>query len=324
MGGGGVDNWLTFGSALGMDAMPFDTLRQSAKPVVAAVNGCVRAAACRSLCADMAVVSERATFRVPGLYRGIADTYYSQMLARLIGPVRTRDLMFTGRTPDRRGGAGLGHGRPVVPHDELLDAAREVLAQCCRTAPGARSVVKASIDNYLGLYDRIGMQRSLGSPESIEGFMAFRIGAPGWVHPDLRIDGRLWVRRTVGRMASDQMKNGRLWVPLIIGLILGAAVATSTGHRWWSTVGVLIGAAAGGVIELVRRRAQRLITPAGMSRSISASQILADMSDGARQSPRGERTAVRHLRAVGQRGSLELAERSRTVGRTPAASAGSL
>jgi len=53
-------------------------------------------------------------------------------------------------------------------------------------------VVKASIDNYLGLYDRIGMQRSLGSPESIEGFMAFKERrSPSWVHPDLRIDGRL-------------------------------------------------------------------------------------------------------------------------------------
>ncbi len=80
----------------------------------------------------------------------------------------------------------------VVPHDELAEAAREVLAQCCRTAPVARSVVKSSIDNYLGLYDRIGMQRSLGSPESIEGFMAFKERrSPEWVHPDLRIDGRL-------------------------------------------------------------------------------------------------------------------------------------
>ena len=100
------------------------------------------------------------------------------MLARLIGPVRTRDLMFTGRTLTAAEAQDWGMVARVVPHDELLDAAREVLAQCCRTAPGARSVVKASIDNYLGLYDRIGMQRSLGSPESIEGFMAFRIGAP--------------------------------------------------------------------------------------------------------------------------------------------------
>lgn len=56
----------------------------------------------------------------------------------------------------------------------------------------ARSVVKSTIDSYIGLYDRIGMQRSLGSPESIEGFLAFKERrSPEWVHPDLRIDGRL-------------------------------------------------------------------------------------------------------------------------------------
>lgn len=58
-------------------------------------------------------------------------------------------------------------------------------------------------------------------------------------------------------MASEQTKNGRLWYPLIIGLILGVGVATPTGQWWWSTVGVLVGAAVGGVIELVYRRAQR-------------------------------------------------------------------
>ena len=118
MGGGGVDNWLTFGSALGMDAMPFDTLRQSAKPVVAAVNGLCQGGGLQiALCADMAVVSERATFRVPELYRGIADTYYSQMLARLIGPVRTRDLMFTGRTLTAAEAQDWGMVARVVPHD---------------------------------------------------------------------------------------------------------------------------------------------------------------------------------------------------------------
>src|SRR3982074_1402745 len=100
MGGGdGSDNWLTFGSALGMDVTPFETLRQSVKPVVSAVNGLCQGGGLQiALCSDMTVVSDRATFRVPELFRGIADTYYSQMLARLIGPVRTRDLMFTGRT----------------------------------------------------------------------------------------------------------------------------------------------------------------------------------------------------------------------------------
>jgi enoyl-CoA hydratase/carnithine racemase len=129
---------------------------------------------------------------VPELYRGIADTYYSQMLARLIGPVRTRDLMFTGRTLTAAEALDWGMVARVVPHDELADAAREVLAQCCRTAPGARAVIKSSLDNYLGLYDRIGMRSSLGAPESIEGFLAFKERrSPAWVHPQLRIEGRL-------------------------------------------------------------------------------------------------------------------------------------
>jgi enoyl-CoA hydratase len=67
-----------------------------------------------------------------------------------------------------------------------------VLGQCCRTAPAARSVVKASLDNYLGLFDRIGMRASFGSPEAVEGFRAFKDRrSSGWVHPALRTDGRL-------------------------------------------------------------------------------------------------------------------------------------
>ncbi len=193
MGGGGSDNWMSFGSALGMDALPFETLRQSAKPVVAAVNGLCQGGGLQiALCADMAVVSDRATFRVPELYRGIADTYYSQMLARLIGPVRTRDLMFTGRTLTAHEALDWGMVARVVPHAELPEAAREVLARCCRTAPDARAAIKSSLDNYLGLYDRIGMQASLRKPEAAEGFRAFKERrSPDWVHPALRLDGRL-------------------------------------------------------------------------------------------------------------------------------------
>jgi enoyl-CoA hydratase/carnithine racemase len=114
------------------------------------------------------------------------------MLARLIGPVRTRDLMFTGRTLSAHEALDWGMVARVVPHDELLGAAREVLGQSCRTAPGARTLVKSSLDDYLGLYDRIGMQSSLGAPESIEGFVAFKERrSPDWVHPALKLDERL-------------------------------------------------------------------------------------------------------------------------------------
>ena len=192
-GGDGSDNWLTFGAALNMDVTPFETLRQSVKPVVSAVNGLCQGGGLQiAICSDMAVVSDRATFRVPELYRGIADTYYSQMLTRLIGPVRTRDLMFTGRVLSAQEAVDWGMMARVVPHDDLLDAAREVLTQCCRTAPRARGVVKSSIDNYLGLYDRIGMKASYSGDEARQGFIAFKERrSPDWVHPDLRTNGRL-------------------------------------------------------------------------------------------------------------------------------------
>jgi enoyl-CoA hydratase len=193
LGQGGVDDWMDFASTMGMDVTPFDVLRQSSKPVVAAVNGLCQGGGLQiAMCSDLAVVSERATFRVPELFRGIADTYYSQMLARLIGPVRTRDLMFTGRTLSAAEALDWGMVARVVPHDDLFDVSTELLAQCCRTAPAARGVIKASLDNYMGLYDRIGMQASLFGPETREGFMAFKEKrSPSWVHPDLRVDGRL-------------------------------------------------------------------------------------------------------------------------------------
>lgn len=187
------DNWMDFAATLSMDVTPFDTLRTSAKPVVSAVNGLCQGGGLQiAMCSDMAVVSERATFRVPELYRGIADTYYSQMLARMIGPVRTRDLMLTGRILTAQEALSWGMVSRVVAHDDLMGASREVLAQCCRTAPGARALVKASLDNYMGLYDRVGMKTSLDGPEAVEGFMAFKEKrSPTWVHPDLQIDGRL-------------------------------------------------------------------------------------------------------------------------------------
>ena len=192
-GGGGTDDWITFGAALGMDVTPFDAVRTSAKPVVSAVNGLCQGGGLQiALCSDLSVVSERATFRVPELFRGYADTYYSQMLVRLIGPVRTRDLMFTGRVLSAQEALDWGMVTRVVPHDGLLSAAKDLLAQSCRTAPRARGVIKSSIDNYLGLYDRIGMTSSLCDDEAREGVRAFKERrSPEWVHRELRAEGRL-------------------------------------------------------------------------------------------------------------------------------------
>jgi enoyl-CoA hydratase/carnithine racemase len=187
------DNWADFNAAPGaFDVLPFDVLRQSVKPVVSAVNGiCQGGGLLIAMCSDLAVVSERAVFRVPELLRGISDTYYAQLLVRLVGPVRTRDLMFTGRRLSAAEALDWGLVSRVVPHDELMTAATGALIEIAQTAPEARRDIKRVLDQYIGLHDRIAMFDSLRRPESREGFAAFiEKRSPGWVPAPLRREGR--------------------------------------------------------------------------------------------------------------------------------------
>jgi len=186
------DTWIDF-STLAGDITPFDMLRQSAKPVVSAVNGiCQGGGFMIALCSDATVVSERATFRVPELFRGIADLYYAQLLPRIVGIVRTRDLMLTGRVLTAEEALDWGLVTRVVPHDEVVSAAVELLGQICRTAPDARLQMKRVLDGYVGLHDRIGMASSNRGPERIEGFRAFKERrSPEWVPTELHQNGRL-------------------------------------------------------------------------------------------------------------------------------------
>jgi enoyl-CoA hydratase len=193
LAGADEDGWGDLPSLLFMDLTPFDALRQARKPVVSAVNGlCQGGGLMIAMLSDVAVASDRAAFRVPELYRGIADTHYAQILTRQIGPARARDLMLSGRELGAAEAADWGMIARVAPHDELIDVATEVLAACCRTAPDARNDVKRTFDQWYGLYDRIGMVGSLRGPEAVEGHMAFKERRdPSWVHPDLRTGGRL-------------------------------------------------------------------------------------------------------------------------------------
>jgi enoyl-CoA hydratase/carnithine racemase len=187
------DAWANFPAFLGMDVTPFEAVRRSPKPVVSAVNGlCQGGGLMIAMLCDVAVASDRATFRAPELFRGIADTNYAQILPRQIGPARARDMLLTGRVVTAEEAADWGVVARVVPHDRLMEEAVAVLEQCCRTAPDARLQVKRAFDVYYGQYDRMAMDASLASPEPTEGWAAFRERrSPSWVHPDLQRDERI-------------------------------------------------------------------------------------------------------------------------------------
>nr|WP_090274238.1 glycine zipper 2TM domain-containing protein [Mycolicibacterium komanii]CRL67176.1 hypothetical protein CPGR_00448 [Mycolicibacterium komanii] len=51
---------------------------------------------------------------------------------------------------------------------------------------------------------------------------------------------------------NSKQEAGWRWMPLIIGLIIGSAVAAATGQWWWATIGALAGAAVGALSERLR------------------------------------------------------------------------
>lgn len=192
MGGTYDDDWGGPGY-LNMDVTPFDAVRHSAKPVVSAINGiCFGGGMMIAMLSDVAIASEKATFRSPEIYRGIADTHYSQILPQQVGIARARDLLLSGRTLSASEACEWGLVTRIVSHDELMDAATQLLIECCWGAPEARREVKRAINLQYGIYDRMAMDASLRGTEYVEGWASFsERRAPNWIPEDIRPEGRI-------------------------------------------------------------------------------------------------------------------------------------
>jgi len=173
---------------VGRDILPFLTIRDSRAPVIAAVNGiCQAGGLLIAMMADIAVVSERATFRVPELLRGIPDATYAAALPAHVGVAVARDLILSARSFDAAEALRLGVISRVVPHDQLRGAAIEAATQILRTAPEARAHTKRMINERYGLIDYQTMFGSLEtSAEPREGMAAFmEKRQPSWFPDDL-------------------------------------------------------------------------------------------------------------------------------------------
>src|SRR5438552_1133732 len=132
---------------LAHEMLPFLTIRDSRAPVVAAVNGiCQAGGLLVAMMADIAVASDRATFRVPELLRGIPDATYAAALPAHVGVAVARDLLLSGRRFDAAEALRIGLLSRVVPHDDLRRAATEAAHQVMQTAPAARAQVKRMLN----------------------------------------------------------------------------------------------------------------------------------------------------------------------------------
>jgi enoyl-CoA hydratase/carnithine racemase len=172
---------------LGPDLLPFVTIGNSRAPVVSAVNGiCQAGGLLIAMMSDVAVASDRATFRVPELLRGIPDATYAAVLPAHVGVAVARDLLLTARRFDAHEALRLGVISRVVPHDELREAAVETVREILRTAPDARLHVKRMLNEHYGRIDYPTMfWAQMHSSEPREGMRAFmEKRRPEWVPED--------------------------------------------------------------------------------------------------------------------------------------------
>jgi len=158
----------------GIDLLPFRQLELTPKVVITAVNGlCQGGGLNMVLCSDIAIASERATFRAPELLRGVADPFLPARLPSRVGVARAKYLLFTAAVIDAAEAERMGLVGKVVPHDQLMTHVDWVLDQIRLTGPSARTAIKQDINRRLPIFDIPMFRASLRSPEVTEGFKAF-------------------------------------------------------------------------------------------------------------------------------------------------------
>src|SRR4030095_6407324 len=121
----------------------FVQLERCPKLVLVAINGmCQGGGLVMTLMSDLSVVSDRATFRVPELLRGVADCYLGARLASRIGVARAKWLLFTAQPFSAAEALAMGLVSRVVPHDRLEAAVEETIGWIRQNGPAPPQAAK--------------------------------------------------------------------------------------------------------------------------------------------------------------------------------------
>lgn len=121
------------------------------KPTVAAITGYALGGGLElALGADRRIVGDNVKLGTPEVLLGlIPGGGGTQRLARLVGPSKAKDIVFTGRFVDAEEALAIGLVDEVVAPDDVYEAARRWAAQFTGAATRALAAAKAAIDEGL-------------------------------------------------------------------------------------------------------------------------------------------------------------------------------
>ena len=123
------------------------------RATIAAISGYALGGGCElALACDFRIASEKAKLGQPEVLLGIIPGGGgTQRLARLVGPARAKDLIFSGRQVDAQEALAMGLVDEVVPHAELHDRALDKAAALASGAVVAQGFAKRAIDRGLDI-----------------------------------------------------------------------------------------------------------------------------------------------------------------------------
>jgi enoyl-CoA hydratase/carnithine racemase len=131
----------------------FTEVAKIIKPVIAAINGYALGGGYElALCADFRVLGASAKIGQPEIQLGvIPGAGGTQRLARLVGPAKAKDLVFTGRHVGAEEALEIGLADAVVPDDEVYATAMAMARKFAAGPPLALAAAKQAIDEGLDL-----------------------------------------------------------------------------------------------------------------------------------------------------------------------------
>jgi enoyl-CoA hydratase len=153
------------------------------KPVIAAVNGLAFGGGCEiTEAVHLAVASDRALFAKPEIRLGMPPTFGgTQRLPRLAGRKHALELLLTGDPFPPSRALAMGLVNAIVPHDEVLPAARDLARRILRHSPMAAASVIAAVTRGLNMAISEGLQveseqfaRLVPSRDLVEGLAAWQ------------------------------------------------------------------------------------------------------------------------------------------------------
>ncbi|MBJ7450824.1 MAG: enoyl-CoA hydratase/isomerase family protein [Blastococcus sp.] len=131
----------------------FRAVARISKPVIAAITGYALGGGYElALCADFRVLGTKAKIGQPEILLGvIPGAGGTQRLARLVGPARAKDLVFTGRHVGAEEALEIGLADAVVPDAEVYETAVAMARKFAAGPPLALAAAKRAIDEGLEL-----------------------------------------------------------------------------------------------------------------------------------------------------------------------------